>query len=167
MRPETELMRIARGGCEIPRTACMMPPDRRLPVHSWHRPFLTKTSYFHMLKTSYCQQAPIGDAILRSFSAMSLDEQIEIEEIMQRWRDLGIENGHIYEWIGSRFEVLVRRVPFSRRRLVAVHDKNRGHVVAVNLETGALRDVVAPAYLLIGWDREAGSRKRRNTGWTG
>ena len=117
-----------------------------------------------MMKTLYCQRSPIKEAIDKSFSEMSVDEQVEIEEAMRRWRVDDTEDNHVYEYVGTRYEILVCRIPFSRRKLVAVHDKNRDRVEAVNLEAGAIKALVQPAHLLIG---PLAGVVQRNHGWTG
>ncbi len=114
--------------------------------------------------TLFCESQPIKEAIEQSFAAMRPDEQLEVLWAMQEWKVHGVENNHIYQYVGSRYEVLVRRVKGSRRRIVAVHDKNRNRIEAVNLEAGDVRSLIRPAHLKIG---PHGGPTARNQGWTG
>ncbi len=117
-----------------------------------------------MTITSYCQRPPIKQAVERSFADMSSDEQLAIMWAMKEWEDHGVENSHIYQFVGNRYEVLVRRVEGPRHKIVAVHDKNRDWVEVVNLEAGDVRSLIRPAHLRIG---PQGGPVTRNQGWTG
>ncbi len=117
-----------------------------------------------MIITSYCHEPPIKEAIDDAFAAMSDDEKLEIEWAMEQWRDTGVEDSHIYQSVGTRYEILVRRVPHTQRKIVAVYDKNRSWIEAVNLEDGEVKALVRPAHLWLGPHGGPVSRNRR---WTG
>lgn len=81
---------------------------------------------------------------------MSIADQVDVEEALQRWGQLGPEEPHIYTSLGSWWHVLARRVFYARRYLVGVHDLNANRIVAVSMEKGPIRSVVRPAFLYIG-----------------
>ena len=111
-----------------------------------------------MTKTSYKAPEPIGSAVKRSLDHMLQHEPLQLletEALMEQWRE-EVFDIHVHSRIGSRYEVLARRIPRSRRMLVAVRDRSRDKVVAANLEAGDIRDLLAPAFAMIPAD--AGQR---------
>lgn len=81
---------------------------------------------------------------------MSIADQVDMEEALQRWGLLGPEESHIYTRLGARWHVVALRVVYARRYLVGVHDLNARTIVAVSMEKGPIRSVVRPAFLYIG-----------------
>ena len=104
-----------------------------------------------MTKTSYMAPEPIGSEVRRSLDHMLQHEPLQLletEAIMEQWHD-EVFDIHVHSRVGTRYEVLARRVPRSRRMLVAVRDKHRDTIVAANLEAGEIRALVAPAFAMI------------------
>jgi hypothetical protein len=104
-----------------------------------------------MTKTSYKAPEPIGSAVKRSLDHMLQHEPLQLletESLMEQWRE-EVFDIHVHSRVGTRYEVLARRIPRSRRMLVAVRDRHRDTIVAANLEAGDVRELVAPAFAMI------------------
>lgn len=117
-----------------------------------------------MILTAYCQKEPIASAIAAARAEMPIEDQVSIEDALQRWALWGPEPGHIYAAAGLRYQVLARRVPYVRRYLVAVHDLNVPEIVVVSIDRGEIRKVVRPAFLYMG---VTGGVFVLHAGWTG
>lgn len=117
-----------------------------------------------MILTAYCQDEPIASALVAARAKMPVQDQVDIEDALQRWALWGPEAGHIYAQAGTRYQVLAHRALYVRRYLVAVYDLNVPEIVVVSIDRGGIRKVVRPAFLYLGLNAGV---VVLNTGWTG
>jgi hypothetical protein len=118
-----------------------------------------------MILTAYCEKEPIASALAKARAGMPVQDQVDIEDALQRWALWGPEAEHIYAYAGAaRYQVLAHRVPYVRRYLVAVHDLNVPEIVVVSIDRGEIRKVLRPAFLYLGINAGV---VVVNTGWTG
>ena len=117
-----------------------------------------------MIYTSYCDVEPIKSQLDAARGTMSIEDQVDMEDALQRWGYMGPENAHIYATTTVRLDVLARKVRFVNRYLVGVHDHDKNMIIAVSMDAGSINRVVNPAFLLIGFQTPP---PIRNPNWTG
>ena len=91
------------------------------------------------------------------------DQVLEAEFVMDQWRN-HVPDGHIHSTVGSRYAVLARRIPCSRRMLVAMWDRHENTIYAAGLKSGRVEALVQPAFSLI--PASAGKAKANHV-WKG
>ncbi|MGI9333986.1 MAG: hypothetical protein ACR2RL_12625 [Gammaproteobacteria bacterium] len=99
-----------------------------------------------------------------TWASMSIEDQVDVEDALQRWGLFGPEEVHVYARIAARHQVLARRVPYVRRFLVGVHDLNVPEIIVVSLGRGRIEAVTRDAFLYLGLGARA---VQRNPEWTG
>lgn len=128
---------------------------------------MTKKSYQNMILTSYCDDPRIAPGLEADRRSMSIEDQVEMEELLQRWGhpDHGQppEAAHIYLDLDDRYSIVARREPFSRRFLVGVHDRQQGEIVVVSMARRPIRQAVEPAFVYL----RIQATPHRNPEWTG
>lgn len=72
---------------------------------------------------------------------MSIEDEVDMEDFLQRWGMMGPEEAHIYARVDANRHVLARRIRIARRFLTAVHDFSRNEIVVVSMERSILRAV--------------------------
>jgi len=103
-----------------------------------------------MILTSYCNVEPIATELRNTRRSMSIQDQVDIEDALQRWGHLGPEKGHIYHTVGLRVQVLARNIVDTGRFLVGVHSLVDNEIVVVSMNTGPINSAVRPAFLYLG-----------------
>lgn len=93
---------------------------------------------------------------------MSIEDQVDMEDMLQRWGSMGPEEAHIYSRVDASRHVLARRVRFARRFLVGVHNFGRNEIVVVSMER-SIRGALRSASLFLGPHPSLS----RNPNWTG
>jgi hypothetical protein len=120
-----------------------------------------------MIFTSYCDDPRIAPGLEEDRRSMSVEDQVEMEELLQRWGhpDYGTppEPAHIYLEIDDRYRIVARRERYSKRFLVGVHDLENQEIVVVSMARGPIRKAVQPAFVYL----RIQDTPHRNPEWTG
>lgn len=117
-----------------------------------------------MIFTSYTAREPFASAWRKDWNALSVDDQIDIEDAVQRWQPSGPETGHVYADIDGRKCILARKVRSVRRFVIAVYDNVLKEIEVVSIAPGGIQKVVVAAFDFAGVPRHALSAK---ASWTG
>jgi hypothetical protein len=117
-----------------------------------------------MIFTTYCADEPIASNLQAARNAMSIEDQVDMEDALQRWGEFGPEDAHVYARVSVTVNVLARKVPDAKRFLVGVHKIDKNIIVAVSLDKGLIKAVVRPAFLYTGISKKP---PIYNPDWTG
>ena len=117
-----------------------------------------------MILIAYCEDDPLAANIAAAWAALRVQDQVEVEDQLQRWALWGPEETHIYARVDARRQVLARRVAYVRRFVVGVYDLNAAEIIIVSIDRGPIQTVVRSAALFLGPLPGSLTRNRR---WTG
>ncbi len=106
-----------------------------------------------MIKTARCWEEPIAAALKADLAALSLDEEMDVEELLQRWGEETFDPRHIYADDTLRYRVLARRLNVSSHLMVAFHDINAQTIVLTAVRNSPHQPAINTAYTYSGRTR--------------
>ena len=103
-----------------------------------------------MLKMSYCQREPIKSELRVDRQALTPEQGLDLEMLMQDWAQSNINPRHVYADDGKRYQILARRLPDSDHLMVALYDKHYQKIVLTAVKSGPHQPALSSAYRYCG-----------------